>query len=76
LVAPVTEQELGVWEEDSRRASASFYAAMSGREHVPTLNIALIRRGNAVRALCAEYRKYPVLEGPRRLDWASTAVAA
>lgn len=76
LVAPVTEQELRVWEEDGRRASASFYAAMSGREHVPTLNIAPIRRGDAARALCAEDWKYPVLEGPRRLDWAPAAVAA
>jgi 2EXR family len=75
LVAPFTDQELRVWEEDGGRASAAFYAAMNSREHVSNLNIAPIRRGHAARALSEEDWKYPVLEGPRRLHWAPVAVA-
>jgi hypothetical protein len=62
LVAPFTDQELRVWEEDDGRASASLYAAMNGCEHVSALNIAPIRRGHAARALSEEDWKYPYLK--------------
>jgi hypothetical protein len=62
------------------RASASFLAAMHGWESVPTMNVAVIRIGDAARALSAEDWKYSVLQGPRRPhinhDLAPAGVAA
>jgi 2EXR family len=66
LVAPTTDSEVRTWEQEGREASAAFESANRGRENVPVLKFAAIRRRDAARVLSEEDRKFPILQGPMR----------
>jgi 2EXR family protein len=66
LVVPTTDSEVRTWEQEGREASAAFESANRGRENVPVLKFAAIRRRDAARVLSEEDRKFPVLQGPMR----------